>query len=116
VPKKKRDGKGGKALGLGGALRMLPMLWKYGQLAFSLLQDARVPLYMKVALVSGAVLVLSPIDLVPEAIPILGQISDFFILLLVIQLFLRLAPREVVDEHIAKLGLQGQVRVLLRVR
>jgi uncharacterized membrane protein YkvA (DUF1232 family) len=116
MPKTKRGGAGRKALGFGGALRMLPMLWKYGQLAFSLLQDARVPVYMKVGLISGALLVLSPIDLIPEAIPVLGQISDFFILLLVIQLFLRIAPREVVDEHIAKLGLEGQVKVLLRRR
>jgi len=116
MPKKKRGGAGRKALGFGGALRMLPMLWKYGQLAFSLLQDACVPVYMKIGLISGALLVLSPIDLIPEAIPVLGQISDFFILLLVIQLFLRIAPREVVDEHIAKLGLEGQVKVLLRRR
>jgi uncharacterized membrane protein YkvA (DUF1232 family) len=116
MPKKKGAGTGGKAMGLGGAFRMLPMLWKYGQLAFSLLQDARVPVYLKVGLVSGALLVLSPIDLIPEAIPVLGQISDFFILLVVIQLFLRLVPKDVVDEHITKLGLQGQVKVLLRPR
>ena len=79
MPKKKRGGAGRKAWGIGGALRMLPMLWKYGQLAFSLLQDARVPMYMKIGLVSGALLVLSPIDLIPEAIPVLGQISDLFI-------------------------------------
>ena len=112
----KKKGAGGKAMGLGGALRMLPLLWKYGHLAFSLLQDARVPVYMKIGLVTGALLVLSPIDLIPEAIPVLGQISDFFFLLLVIQLFLRLVPQDVVEEHIEKLGLQGQVRVLLRRR
>ncbi|MGI8912468.1 MAG: YkvA family protein [Chloroflexota bacterium] len=116
MAKKKRDGAGGKAMGLGGAFRMLPMLWKYGQLAFSLLQDTRVPAYLKIGLISGALLVLSPIDLIPEAIPVLGQISDFFILLVVIQLFLRLVPKDVVDEHIEKLGLQGQVKVLLRPR
>lgn len=113
---KKKRGAGGMPMGLGGALRLLPMLWKYGQLAFSLLQDARVPLYLKVALVSGAILVLSPIDLIPSSIPVLGEISDFFFLLLAIQIFLRLLPQSIVDEHIEKLGLQGQVRVLLRRR
>ena len=113
---KKRNAPGGIPMGLGGAIRLLPMLWKYGQLAFSLLQDARVPIYMKVALVTGAVVVLSPLELIPSAIPVIGEISDFFFLLLVIQLFLRLIPREIVDEHIQKLGLEGQVRVLLRPR
>lgn len=116
VAKKKKGGAAGLPMGFGGAVRMLPMLWKYGQLAFSLLQDARVPMYMKIALVGAAVLVLSPVDLIPEAIPVLGQISDFFFLLLVIQVFLRFVPRAIVDEHIEKLGLQGQVRVLLRFR
>lgn len=113
---KKKGNAAGIPSGLGGAIRLLPMLWKYGQLAFSLLQDRRVSTVSKVALVAGAVLVLSPLDLIPSAIPVIGEISDFFFLLLVIQVFLRLVPRDIVDEHIQKLGLQGQVRVLLRPR
>ncbi len=106
----------GVPAGLGGALRLLPMLWRYGQLAFSLLRDPRVPVYAKIALIGGAVLVLSPLDLIPESIPVFGQISDLFFLLAVIQVFLRLIPAPIVDEHIEKLGLQGHVRVLLRFR
>ena len=105
---------GGLPAGIGGALRLLPMVWRYGNLAFSLLRDERVPVYAKVALIGGAALVLSPLDLIPESIPVFGQISDLFFLLVVIQLFLRLVPQALVDEHITKLGLQGQVRVLLR--
>lgn len=109
---KKREA--GIPMGLGGAIRLLPMLWKYGQLSFSLLKDPRIPVVLKVGLITGAVVVLSPLDLIPTAIPIIGEISDFFFLLLVIQVFLRLVPREIVEEHIQKLGLEGQVRVLLR--
>lgn len=111
---KKRES--GIPMGLGGAIRLLPMLWKYGQLSYSLLRDPRIPLGLKIGLVTGAVVVLSPLDLFPTAIPIIGEISDFFFLLLVIQIFLRLVPREIVEEHIEKLGLEGQVRVLLRRR
>ncbi len=105
----------GLPVGIAGALKLLPLLWKYGSLTWSLMQDRRVPVYARVALIVGLGLVFSPLDLLPSSIPFVGQISDIVMLLAVLQIFLRLVPASVVDEHITKLGLEGQVKVLLRM-
>ena len=43
-----------------------------------------------------------PVDLVPDAIPIIGQADDLTVLLLVLDLFMQNAPAEVRAEHTAR--------------
>jgi uncharacterized membrane protein YkvA (DUF1232 family) len=70
------------------------------QLVWRLLGDPRMATAAKVIVpVLAALYVLSPVDLVPDVIPVLGQMDDLAILALAFQLFIRLAPPQVVAEH-----------------
>ena len=76
------------------------------QLVWRLLQDDRVPTLLKVAIpLVVAVYFISPLDLIPDFIPVLGQLDDLGVILLGMTLFIQLAPREVVNEHRLALGL-----------
>lgn len=62
-------------------------------------RDPRVPWYAKaLALVVGAY-ALSPIDLIPDFIPILGYLDDIVIVPVGIALVRRLIPDDVLAEH-----------------
>ena len=44
-----------------------------------------------------------PIDLIPDFIPVIGQIDDLILIVLVAGLLLRALPVEVVGEHIERI-------------
>lgn len=75
------------------------------QLVWRLLVDRRVPLPTKL-IIPGVVgvYVLSPIDLMPDVLLLLGQIDDLAVLLAGIALFIELCPKEIVEEHRAALA------------
>lgn len=62
-------------------------------------RDPRVPWYAKVLAVAVAGYALSPIDLIPDFIPVLGYLDDIIIVPLGIMLVLRLIPQEIMAEH-----------------
>lgn len=64
-----------------------------------LIRDPRVPRRSKALLVFGAAWVASPIDLIPEFIPLLGPLDDAVIAALVLRHLLRTAGRDVISEH-----------------
>ncbi len=64
-----------------------------------LIRDPRVPRGSKVLLVIAAAWVASPIDLIPEFIPVLGPLDDAVVAALVLRHVLRRAGRDVVEEH-----------------
>jgi len=64
-----------------------------------LLRDPRVPRGSKILLVFGAAWVASPIDLIPEFIPVLGPLDDAVVAALILRHLLRTAGRDVVAEH-----------------
>jgi uncharacterized membrane protein YkvA (DUF1232 family) len=70
------------------------------RLVFRLVMDRRVSLRLKLMLAAAAVYILLPIDMVPDIVPVLGRIDDILVLVLSIALFLGMAPREVVTEHL----------------
>lgn len=80
-------------------------IWQDVQLAWNLLRDPRVPTQMKAVPVLAILYVISPFDLIPGFIPILGQLDDLAILLLGVKLFLKLVPEELVREHRVRMGL-----------
>jgi uncharacterized membrane protein YkvA (DUF1232 family) len=71
--------------------------------------DPRVPWYAKAVAVCVAAYALSPIDLIPDFIPVLGYLDDVVIVPLGIMLAVRLIPRETMAEHRASAA-QAQAR------
>jgi uncharacterized membrane protein YkvA (DUF1232 family) len=62
-------------------------------------RDPRVPWYAKLAALAIAVYALSPIDLIPDFIPVLGYLDEIILLPLAIWLTLKLIPPEILAEH-----------------
>lgn len=62
-------------------------------------RDPRVPWLAK--LIAGATVAyaLSPIDLIPDFIPVLGMLDDLVLVPLGLSIALRMIPREIMDEH-----------------
>lgn len=65
-------------------------------------RDPRTPWYARVVVAAVAAYALSPIDLVPDFIPVLGLLDDAVLLPLGITLALRLIPAEVITESRAR--------------
>lgn len=61
-------------------------------------QDPRVPWTAKLVVMCIVGYALSPIDLIPDPIPILGQLDDLILIPLGIALAIRLIPSDVLDE------------------
>jgi uncharacterized membrane protein YkvA (DUF1232 family) len=64
-----------------------------------LIRDPRVPRSSKLWLAFAVVWILSPIDLIPEFIPIAGPLDDAIVAALVLRHVLRRAGRPVLAEH-----------------
>lgn len=61
--------------------------------------DARVPRRAKITLGMAAAYVMSPVDLIPEMIPVVGWADDILILMFAIDSLIDRAGSEIVDEH-----------------
>ncbi len=61
-------------------------------------RDPRVPRRAKIAVAFAAVWVLSPIDLIPEFLPVIGPLDDVVVVALVLRYAARSVPREVLLE------------------
>jgi uncharacterized membrane protein YkvA (DUF1232 family) len=86
-------------------VRLARMAWKlptYARLVWGLVRDPRVPVSLKALLAAALAYVVTPIDLVPDAVPLLGQADDLTILLLVLDLFVQNAPADVRAEHLER--------------
>ena len=72
------------------------------KLAFGrdLMRDPRVPWPAKIVAAAVVVYVASPIDLIPDFIPVLGHVDDLLVALIGGALLLRSVPRHVVEEHL----------------
>jgi uncharacterized membrane protein YkvA (DUF1232 family) len=62
-------------------------------------RDARVPWYAKAVAAAVAAYALSPIDPIPDFIPILGYLDELVVLPLGILLAIKLIPPEIMAEH-----------------
>jgi uncharacterized membrane protein YkvA (DUF1232 family) len=62
-------------------------------------RDHRTPWYAKAFALMIVAYALSPIDLIPDFIPVLGYVDEIFLLPLAILLAVRLVPPEVMAEH-----------------
>lgn len=71
---------------------------------WGLLRDGRVPPRQKLILVGIVGYLLVPFDIIPDFIPVVGQLDDLAVVLLGLDLFIRTAPADVVDEHLARIS------------
>jgi len=60
--------------------------------------DPRVPRRAKVAVAFAALWVLSPIDLIPEFLPVIGPLDDVVVVALALRYAARRVPRDVLSE------------------
>jgi len=65
-------------------------------------RDPRVPWYAKAVALAVAAYALSPIDLIPDFIPVLGYLDDLIIVPLGILLVIKLIPAELMAEFRAE--------------
>ena len=79
---------------------VLTEIMRNAQLAWHLLTDHRVSPLLKL-IIPGLMLgyLLWPIDLLPDVVPVLGQLDDLAILALGIKIFIELSPKDIVREY-----------------
>ena len=68
-----------------------------------LLADRRVPLRAKSLPVMLVLYLATPVDLVPDFIPVLGYVDDVLLIVVTLALVVRLTPRHVLDDHVQRL-------------
>ncbi len=81
------------------------------RLAWRLVLDSRVPLWVKTIVPASLVYLISPVDFVPDVIPGLGQLDDLAIIVIGVKLFIELCPPEIVREHMQELLGESNWRV-----
>lgn len=81
-------------------LRYLWLILPAIRLAWGLSLDRRVRLVTKILPILAVLYVLSPLDLLPDIIPVVGWVDDLIVAGGLLLLFFILAPREVVFERL----------------
>lgn len=79
----------------------LPFLDKIS-LAGSLFRDNRVPIAPRIIALGLVLYIASPIDLLPDFIPVIGYFDDILIVLVGAGLLLRSIPRYIIEEHVGR--------------
>jgi uncharacterized membrane protein YkvA (DUF1232 family) len=85
----------GKKTAFGGLVEYLSTLPDLFHLAVSLLLDRSVPTDNKGALIAAVAYVMSPIDLIPDALPIAGWVDDLIVIIVALNKFLETEKPEV---------------------
>lgn len=92
-----------RTLNLLAFLPLAPRMPLYGRLLWSLASDSRVPGSRKALLGLAAAYVISPWDLVPDGLPLIGGLDDVVVVVLAVDAFLEGMPAGLVDEKLAEL-------------
>ena len=71
---------------------------------FLALKDKKTPWYAKLFAALTVVYALSPIDFIPDFIPVLGYLDDLIILPSLVTLTIKFIPKDVFDEYRNKAG------------
>jgi uncharacterized membrane protein YkvA (DUF1232 family) len=77
----------------------------YGRLVLALLRDDRIPWSTKAVLGVAAGYLVSPIDLIPEMVPILGVLDDVAVIVLALDVFIETIPRPLLEEKLRELDI-----------
>ena len=82
--------------------RVLPPVIRFVRLIWRLTFDKRVSIFLRALVPLAIIYALSPLDLIPDWVPILGRFDDLLVIALAVLLLTKLAPQHVVDEHLGK--------------
>ncbi len=69
------------------------------QLIWRVVRDPRVPSYLRVGLVALCAYLVLPIDIVPDWVPLAGQVDDLLIATIGLRVMLRRVPQQILLEH-----------------
>lgn len=69
------------------------------QLYQNILADARTPKLTKLLLGFAVAYALTPIDIIPDFIPVIGHLDDAIIVPALVYLALKMIPKSLLDEH-----------------
>ena len=83
---------------------LLRTLVSNARLTLRLLREPRVPLLTKALPVLATVYVISPLDFIPDVLPLIGEIDDLGVILIAVGVFVKLCPEEAVDFHRAAIA------------
>lgn len=81
------------------APRLLPKAIKFARLVWRLTFDKRVSIFLRAVVPIALLYVISPYDILRDRIPIVGRFDDLIILGLALLFLTKMAPPNVVDEH-----------------
>lgn len=107
----KRRGRGGRGPGVRrmiAAAAFMPMAGRaplYARLLWSLVRDDRTPTSRKVLLAGALGYVVLGRDIVPDRVPLLGQLDDLVVVALATELFLDGLDDELLAEKLAEAGI-----------
>ena len=73
------------------------------RLAAALVREPRIPLLVRVLPPALVLYLAMPLDVIPDFIPVIGQLDDVLVLLVGVAVLLRFTPRAVLEEHLARL-------------
>lgn len=94
----KKAGQVGEAAGiLAEIIKNIKLIWR-------LLNDSRVPSWIKMIIPATLLYLLFPVDIIPDLAPGLGQLDDIAIVLLGLKLFVEMCPEEIVRQHLDELA------------
>ena len=91
-------------------LQVLLHLPNFARFYWRLFRDWRVPILPKALLVLALVYVVSPLDVIPDFIPVIGEMDDIVVVLSGLWLFIRLCPPEVVRETVHDIAARAKAR------
>jgi len=78
------------------AVKALPQIAK---LAWRVVRDDRIPMWIRGGLVGTAAYLVLPFDLIPDWIPVLGQMDDLLVMTIGVRMLLRRVPEPILTEH-----------------
>jgi uncharacterized membrane protein YkvA (DUF1232 family) len=86
---------------------LVQTLVSHVRLTLRLLREPGVPLLTKACPVLAALYLISPLDFIPDFLPVLGQLDDLGVIVIALEAFMRLSPPGAVEFHRAALA-QGR--------
>ena len=94
---------------MGEAIDVARKLPTYARLVWGLARDPRVPTQQKLVLAGIAAYLALPIDIIPDFIPVIGELDDLAVLIFGLDWFIRNAPADVVEEHMNRIAQHDDV-------
>ncbi len=95
----------GRTIALLALLPLASRLPVHARIMAGLLQDSRVPASRKALLAAALGYVVSPLDLIPDRVPLLGVLDDLVVAALALDAFLAGVPDEALEEQLGVAGL-----------